>query len=31
MYLNSEQVNRKKVKEIVDIAETKLKRFENKL
>lgn len=31
MYLSSEQVNQKKVKEIVDIAETKLKRYETKI
>jgi len=31
MYLNNEQVNAKKVREIVDIAENKLKRLSNRV
>lgn len=31
MYLSNEQINKQKVKEIVDIAESKLKRFGDKI
>ena len=31
MYLNNEQVSKKKIKELVEVAETKIQRLENRV